>query len=109
MEFRFPKYGDFAARGVEIELRQALEPWHVMGEEGVVGATTRYVDSSLERVQVKATGLAPDRYVLACNGRPIPLQATGTARRVRRRRTLPGLAAGVGAASDDRRPLAPHL
>ncbi len=79
MEFRFPKYGDFAARGVEIELRQALEPWHVMGEEGVVGATTRYVDSSLERVQVKATGLAPERYVLACNGRPIPLQATGTA------------------------------
>jgi uncharacterized protein (DUF2126 family) len=79
MEFRFPKYGDFAARGVEIELRQALEPWHVMGEQGAVGATTRYVDSSLERVQVKATGLAPDRYVVACNGRPIPLQATGTA------------------------------
>ena len=50
-----------------------------MGEEGVVGATTRYVDSSLERVQVKATGLAPDRYVLACNRRPIPLQATGRA------------------------------
>jgi uncharacterized protein (DUF2126 family) len=78
MEFRFPKYGDFAARGVEVELRQALEPWHVMGEEGAVGATTRYVDSSLERVQVKATGLAPDRYVLACNRRPIPLRPTQT-------------------------------
>ena len=79
MEFRFPKYGDFAARGVEVELRQALEPWHVMGEEGTAGATTRYVDSSLERVQVKATGLAPDRYVLSCNRRPIPLRPTGTA------------------------------
>ena len=79
LEFRFPKYGDFAARGVEVELRQALEPWHVMGEEGTVGATTRYVDSSLERVQVKATGLPPDRYVLACNGRAIPLQPTQTA------------------------------
>jgi uncharacterized protein (DUF2126 family) len=78
MEFRFPKYGDFSARGVEVELRQALEPWHVMGEEGAAGATTRFVDSSLERVQVKATGLAPDRYVLACNGRPIPLRPTGT-------------------------------
>jgi uncharacterized protein (DUF2126 family) len=79
LEFRFPKYGDFAARGVEVELRQALEPWHVMGEEGAAGATTRFVDSSLERVQVKATGLAPDRYKLACNGRPIPLRPTGTA------------------------------
>jgi len=79
MEFRFPKYGDFGARGVELELRQALEPWHVMGEEGAVGATTRYVDSSLERVQIKATGLTSDRYVLSCNRRPIPLHATGTA------------------------------
>ncbi|HSY09244.1 MAG TPA: transglutaminase family protein [Steroidobacteraceae bacterium] len=79
LEFRFPKYGDFAARGVEVELRQALEPWHVMGEEGAAGATTRFVDSSVERLQLKATGLAPDRYVLACNGRPIPLRPTGTA------------------------------
>jgi uncharacterized protein (DUF2126 family) len=79
LEFRFPKYGDFAVRGVEVELRQALEPWHVMGEEGAAGGATRYVDSSLERVQVKATGLAPDRYLLACNGFPIPLRPTGTA------------------------------
>jgi uncharacterized protein (DUF2126 family)/transglutaminase-like putative cysteine protease len=77
MEFRFPKYGDFTACGIEVELRQALEPWHVMGEEGSAGATTRYVDSSLERLQLKATGFVPERYVLACNGRPIPLQHTG--------------------------------
>jgi len=77
-EFRFPKYGDFAAKGIDFELRHALEPWHVMGEEGAVGRTVRYVDSSVERVQVKVAGMAPDRYVLTCNGRSVPLQPTGT-------------------------------
>ncbi len=76
-EFRFPKYGDFAVKGMEFELRHALEPWHVMGEEGGGGGTVRYVDSSVERVQVKIKGMAPDRYVLTCNGVPVPLQKTG--------------------------------
>jgi uncharacterized protein (DUF2126 family) len=77
-EFRFPKYGDFAAFGAEVELRQALEPWHVMGEEGAAGGAVRYVDSSVERLQVKVSGLAPDRYEMTCNGRRIPLRPTGT-------------------------------
>jgi uncharacterized protein (DUF2126 family)/transglutaminase-like putative cysteine protease len=77
-EFRFPKYGDFAVKGMEFELRHALEPWHVMGEEGNVGTTVRFVDSSVERVQVRIKGMAPDRYVLTCNGVPVPLQNTGT-------------------------------
>jgi uncharacterized protein (DUF2126 family) len=76
-EFRFPKYGDFSAFGTEVELRQALEPWHVMGEEGAAGGAVRYVDSSVERLQVKVTGLAPDRYAMTCNGRRIPLRPTG--------------------------------
>jgi uncharacterized protein (DUF2126 family) len=79
LEFRFPKYGDFATQGIEVELRQALEPWHVMGEEGGAGGAVRYVDSSVERLQVKVSGLAPDRYVLTCNSHSIPLRPTGTA------------------------------
>ncbi len=77
-EFRFPKYGDYAVRGIELELRSALEPWHVMGEEGAAGGTVRYVDSSLERLQVKASGVPPERYRITCNGVPLPLQPTGT-------------------------------
>jgi uncharacterized protein (DUF2126 family)/transglutaminase-like putative cysteine protease len=77
VEFRFPKYGDFAVRGMRLELRQALEPWHVMGEEGSTGGTVRYVDSSVERLQVKLSGLAPDRYLVSCNGFAVPLQPTG--------------------------------
>jgi uncharacterized protein (DUF2126 family)/transglutaminase-like putative cysteine protease len=76
-EFKFPKLGDLAVQGALVELRQALEPWHVMGEEGGAGGTARYVDSSLERVQVKISGLAPDRYAVTCNGRGMPLRPTG--------------------------------
>ncbi len=77
LEFRFPRLGDFAARNVEVELRLALEPWHVMGEQGAVGGTVRFVDASVERVEVKVRGLVEDRHVVSCNGRPLPLQPTG--------------------------------
>ena len=75
-EFRFPKIGSIASDRVELELRQALEPWNVLAEETVSGRTSRTVDSSLERIQVKLTGIGTDsRYVVACNGRRMPLQS----------------------------------
>ncbi len=75
--FRFPLLGDYAVRGMKLELRMALEPWHVMGEEGAAGTTVRYVDSSLERVEVKISGLTDSRHVLTVNGQAVPLQPTG--------------------------------
>jgi len=78
LEFRFPKIGSIAAEGVELELRQALEPWNVLAEEATSGRTVRTVDSSLERMQAKMSGFtAESRYMVACNGRRVPLHRTG--------------------------------
>ncbi|WP_322088793.1 transglutaminase family protein [Burkholderia sp. BCC1999] len=77
-EFRFPLFGQIAVNGMQLSLRGALEPWHVMGEEGAPGGTVRYVDSSVERLEVRVTGLNDNRHVVTVNGRALPLQPTGT-------------------------------
>ena len=78
LEFRFPRIGASQIGGVELELRAAIEPWHVLGEETTSGGTARYVDSSVERVQVAVAGFDPSRYAVTCNGQPVPLRPTGT-------------------------------
>jgi uncharacterized protein (DUF2126 family)/transglutaminase-like putative cysteine protease len=79
LEFRFPFCGEVEFGGLKLTLNQALEPWHVMGEQGAIGGTVRFVDSSVERLQVKLEGLNPDRYLVTCNGRKLPLTMTETA------------------------------
>ncbi len=77
-EFRFPFCGEVEYEGVHLELRQALEPWHVLGERGAIGGTVRYTDSSVERLQVKLSAPVPDRFIVTCNKRKVPLVATET-------------------------------
>lgn len=79
VEFRFPRYGTVAYHGVELELRQAIEPWNVLGEEMSGGGTARYVDSSVERMQLRVRGMTDGRHIVTCNGRALPLQPTGVA------------------------------
>jgi uncharacterized protein (DUF2126 family) len=78
-EFRFPFYGRIVKDGVYMEVRGALEPWHVLGEESTGGGQARYVDSSLERLQVRALGLTEGRHMVTVNGYALPLQPTGVA------------------------------
>lgn len=76
-EFRFPVIGKFSQRGVSVELRRALEPWYVLGEEQASGGMSRYVDSSVERLEVKVNGMTDPRHIISCNGRRLPLHPTG--------------------------------
>jgi uncharacterized protein (DUF2126 family) len=78
VEFRFPRYGSVNVDDIELELRFAIEPWNVLGEEVTALGTARFVDSSVERLQVKASGLTPGRHVITCNQRRVPLRNTGT-------------------------------
>ncbi len=76
-EFRFPRYGTISVRDIQLELRAAIEPWNVLGEEMTGSNTARYVDSSVERLQVKVSGLTDTRHQVVCNGRRVPLQPIG--------------------------------
>ncbi|AFY83225.1 DUF2126 domain-containing protein [Oscillatoria acuminata] len=79
LEFRFPRYGAIVREGVQLELRRAIEPWYVLGEEATTTGTARYVDSSMERIQVLLRNATPGRHSVTCNGYPVPLQGTDTA------------------------------
>ncbi|GJG96147.1 DUF2126 domain-containing protein [Cupriavidus pauculus] len=78
-EFRFPRVGEVDVAGLSLTLRTALEPWHVMGEEGAAGGTVRYVDSSVERIEVCVLGMTDNRHVVTVNGQTLPMQPTGRA------------------------------
>jgi len=78
-EFRFPRIGHTVIDGVEVELRGAIEPWNTLGEESTGTGTARYVDSAVERIQIRLVGADRHRYLVTVNGHPLPLLATDTA------------------------------
>ncbi len=75
-EFRFPHYGRIQRQGISLAITGAIEPWHVLGEEVTSQGTARFVDSSVERLQIAVSGFNPERYCVTCNGRRLPLQVT---------------------------------
>jgi len=77
-EFRFPYYGSIHAAGIQIDVHRAIEPWHVLGEESSTQGTSRYVDSSVERLQIRARNMTGNRFIVTCNGRKVPMRNTGT-------------------------------
>ncbi|OED36404.1 IMP dehydrogenase [Chromatiales bacterium (ex Bugula neritina AB1)] len=77
-EFRFPVFGERKVGDISLELRSAIEPWHVLGEEATGSGMARYVDSSVERLQLKVTGLTDTRHLITCNGHELPMVSTGT-------------------------------
>jgi uncharacterized protein (DUF2126 family) len=79
VELRCPLVGSIEAGDVRLEVRNALEPWHVLGEEVGAGGTARYVDSSLERLEVRAIGLVPERHRVLVNGAIVPMRTTAAA------------------------------
>jgi uncharacterized protein (DUF2126 family) len=79
LELRCPHVGQLQAGDVTVDVRNALEPWHVLGEEPGSSGTSRYVDSSLERIEVRCTGLVPERHVVLVNGYTLPLRPIGEA------------------------------
>ena len=109
LEFRFPRIGAVEVDGVTLELRTAIEPWSVLGEEVSSTGTARYVDSSVERLQVSVDGFTVDRHLVTCNGVPVPLHTTGTPGGLRRRSALPGVEAAVRPAPHHRCPRPPRL
>jgi uncharacterized protein (DUF2126 family) len=76
-EFRFPTLGKVSYGGITLELKTAIEPWYVLGEEPAGGTTSRFVDSSLERIQIRVEGMMDQRYLVCCNQRKLPLTNTG--------------------------------
>ena len=74
--FKFPTMGKHKVGELTLELHTAIEPRHVLGEEASQSGTSRYVDSSLERVQLTVSNLSQERFVVACNGRRVPLHET---------------------------------
>ena len=77
LEFRFPHFGTVNIDAMELELRFAIEPWHVLGEEMGSQGTARFVDSSVERLQLQISGLTEPRHAVVCNGRRLALRSTG--------------------------------
>ena len=99
--WRFPTFLEWKKGGVRLTVRRALESWPLLCETPVEGGTTsRFVDTSMQRLEFCADPAFNARYRIYVAGRPLELRRTSadsflSGLRYRRTNLYPSMHPGI--------------